>query len=321
MQSKQPLRIIHLIDKSYPPSADDGGVPQFVATLQQAQEGQGHEPGVATTGALNDPNGFKLKANTGLAEQFCKVLQSTAVDIVHFHAFDHLLQPVLKKLGIPSICHMHGDHYGSEVRSQNRVYVSRAHAARHRAAEYVHNGVNIDAYPFEATSEDYLVFLGKVRRSKKGVDIAVDIAKKNRRLLRIIGGRKLSVPETWVPLSRYVRAEGVLRGDEKCAVLSKAAALLFPIRWEEPFGLVLIEAMACGVPVVAFNRGAVREIVRHGETGFVVEDVDGMNAALGRLGEIDRTKCRLHVERNFPIERTAHDIEQYYRRAIAGEKW
>lgn len=118
-----------------------------------------------------------------------------------------------------------------------------------------------------------------------------------------------------------MKSVGVLEGGAKLEALGRARALLFPIRWDEPFGLVLIEAMACGVPVIAFNRGAVSEIVKHGETGFIVDDFDGMCAAVERIGEIDRAACRQHVAENFSIERTAKGIEEYYWRAIAGEIW
>ena len=91
-----------------------------------------------------------------------------------------------------------------------------------------------------------------------------------------------------------------------------AAALLFPIQWEEPFGLVMIEAMACGTPVIAYNRGSVQEIIVDGKTGFIVEDIDGMVSAIKRIGEIDRSFCRRHVEKYFTIEKMVEGYEKVY---------
>jgi glycosyltransferase involved in cell wall biosynthesis len=207
------------------------------------------------------------------------------------------------------------------VDAVNAIYVSQRHAALHGGSVYVHNGIDVDSVPFVADPTDSLAFLGKVRRSKKGADTAVAVARRTGRRLRLMGGRKLSIPQSWLPWQRRVQTLGVLEGERKLAALGGASALLFPIRWEEPFGLVLIEAMACGTPVIAFDRGAVREIVEHGVTGFVVNDFDSMCAAVERIHEIDRAACRRHVEARFSIKRTADGVMQCYRRAIAGERW
>jgi glycosyltransferase involved in cell wall biosynthesis len=100
-------------------------------------------------------------------------------------------------------------------------------------------------------------------------------------------------------------------------LLRHARALLFPIDWEEPFGMVMIEALACGTPVVAFRRGAVPEVVEEGVSGFVVDDVDGAVRALDRLGELDRARCRGAFDARFTATRMAHDYLHVYR-ALAG---
>lgn len=122
-------------------------------------------------------------------------------------------------------------------------------------------------------------------------------------------------------MSRLINVLGVAWHDEKVSYVGSALGLLFPIQWEEPFGLVLIEAMACGTPVIAFNRGAVSEIIEHGKTGFIVETADQMAEAVGSLDQIDRLDCRRHVETNFTIEKTAREVKQCYERVLQGDRW
>src|SRR5215510_6738309 len=115
------------------------------------------------------------------------------------------------------------------------------------------------------------------------------------------------------PLVSFV---GEIDDDERFAFLRGARALLFPIDWPEPFGLVMIEAMACGTPVISRPRGAVPEVVRHGRTGFVVESVGEMVAAARCADTLDRGECRRHVEQSFRVERMVDDYQRAYRRQV-----
>jgi len=99
-------------------------------------------------------------------------------------------------------------------------------------------------------------------------------------------------------------------------LLRNAKALLFPIRWEEPFGLVMIEAMACGTPVIAFNKGSVPEIVQHNKTGFVVENEDEMIEAIKNIDQINREDCRKYVEENFTVDKMVEGYEKVYRKIV-----
>jgi glycosyltransferase involved in cell wall biosynthesis len=105
-------------------------------------------------------------------------------------------------------------------------------------------------------------------------------------------------------------------GDEKGELYAGASALLMPIRWPEPFGLVMTEALACGTPVIAFPEGSASEIVLDGETGFVVEDEHAMADAIGRLGEIDRARCRESARERFDVTTVAESYEGAYERVI-----
>jgi glycosyltransferase involved in cell wall biosynthesis len=118
------------------------------------------------------------------------------------------------------------------------------------------------------------------------------------------------------PLIEFI---GEIGYPQKNVFLGNAAALLFPINWREPFGLVMIEAMACGTPVIAYPLGSVPEVIQEGVTGFIVPDLERAVRAVERIGEIDRRKCRGHFEQHFDAERMAQDYLNIYQRLARGE--
>jgi glycosyltransferase involved in cell wall biosynthesis len=209
------------------------------------------------------------------------------------------------------------------------VAISHDQAARAPAglplAGVVHNGIDVDNYPFEARHNGHLAWVGRAG-SDKGADLAVTVATRLGLPLRM--AMKLNEPEEhrwWdevmVPLVDDSDTTVVHNAThaQKLAVLRGATALLVPIRWDEPFGLTMVEAGACGVPVVAFARGAAPEIVADGRTGWTVppDDVDAMCAAVERAPAIDRGACRSHVERNFAATRMAQGYERIYKSLVA----
>lgn len=165
------------------------------------------------------------------------------------------------------------------------------------------NGVLLDAYEFRpnVAPDAPLVFLGRIEEIK-GPHLAIDIALRTGRRL-IIAGNIPDEKRNWVEahvLSQVdgdrVRYIGPVDDEQKNALLGNAAAFLMPILWEEPFGIVMAEAMACGTPVLGLSRGAVPEVVEHGVTGFVESDIDGLVAAVNHLPSLDRGACRARVE-------------------------
>ena len=110
---------------------------------------------------------------------------------------------------------------------------------------------------------------------------------------------------------------GEVDGATKRDLLARADALLFPIEWDEPFGLVMVEALASGTPVIGFRRASVPEVVDDGRTGFVVDDIDGMVEAIGRIGALDRGACRAAAEERFTVSRMVDDVEAMYRAVLA----
>jgi glycosyltransferase involved in cell wall biosynthesis len=184
----------------------------------------------------------------------------------------------------------------------------------------VHNGVDANRFTLCHEKDAYLLHIGRLSE-RKGTHLAVEVARRSGRRLILAG--KIEDDQFYQrAIAPYVDGEqiemrGSVGGQERIDLFQRACALLFPIQWEEPFGLVLAEAMACGTPVVAFGHGSVPELVRHGETGFIVNDVDAMCAALDDLPQIDPDTCRSHVLAHFSLERMIDGYEAVYRSILA----
>jgi len=190
-----------------------------------------------------------------------------------------------------------------------------------RFAGVVYNAVDVASFPFRADKDDYLLFIGQIA-SAKGPHLAVEVA---RRL-----GMRLVIAGKVDPHNRQYFAEMIEPyvdgkqlqflgevGYEKRELYANARCLLVPICWEEPFGLVMAEAMACGTPVIAFNRGAAPELIVDGETGYIVRDVDEMVEAVGRLDRLDPYRCRRHVEEDFDVPIMVQRYLEIYQRILA----
>lgn len=247
-------------------------------------------------------------------------------DIVHFHSgYVHFL---LDERLPPYLTTMHGrlDRDPAEFYARHTaplVSISAAQRAPLPQANWagtVHHGLPRDLL-LPGPGGGHLAFVGRLSREKR-VDSAIEIARRAGMPLKIIA--KIDAADA-LYVEREVRhlldvpgVEFLGEGDEqaKQALLGGAAALLFPIDWPEPFGLVMIEALACATPVIAFRRGSVPEIVEHGRTGFVVDSIDEAVAAVGRLGALDRAACRAEFERRFTAERMARDYVRVYRNIL-----
>jgi glycosyltransferase involved in cell wall biosynthesis len=188
--------------------------------------------------------------------------------------------------------------------------------------DVVPNGIDISAYPYSDEPEDYFLYLGRCNQ-EKGVVAALKAARRAGKKL-IVGGNVAGVEE-WTyfmhevqPLLNHpdIRFVGQVDFSRKVKLLRGAQALLFPVERREPFGLVMVEAMACGTPVVAFRQGSVPEIVRHGVNGFVVNTEEEMADAMSRIPAIDRSVCRKSVEERFLLEHMVTGYEKLYRKII-----
>jgi glycosyltransferase involved in cell wall biosynthesis len=185
------------------------------------------------------------------------------------------------------------------------------------------NALDLTAYPVHPHRGDYLLFLGRMSPDK-GCHRAIEVAREAGLPLKIAG--KMNEPPEKQYFEELVRPNlgwgieylGEVSHDEKVDLLQNARATLFPIEWEEPFGLVMIESMACGTPVIATRWGAVPEVIEHGVSGVVVGDYREMAAALGEADRIDPLACRRYVEERFSRERMVSDYLAAYERVLAG---
>jgi glycosyltransferase involved in cell wall biosynthesis len=206
--------------------------------------------------------------------------------------------------------------------SSNQYFVSISNSQRRDAPDLpyiatVHNGIDTDVFAYCDHAEDYLMYAGRIV-PEKGVKEAVQVAlKTNRRL--IITGQLLPNFQWYFDehikphLSDKILYLGMIDKVQLAKYYQKAAALLVPIHWEEPFGLTMVEAMACGTPVIAFRRGSVPEVVEDGKTGFIVENTSGMVDAIENIGKINRQDCRRHVEKHFTINHMVANYETVLR--------
>jgi len=190
-----------------------------------------------------------------------------------------------------------------------------------RFAGVVYNAVDVASFPFRADKDDYLLFIGQIA-SAKGAHLAVQVARRLGMRLVIAGKvdpqNRQYFAETIEPYidGKQIHFVGEV-GYEKRELYANARCLLVPICWEEPFGLVMAEAMACGTPVIAFNRGSAPELIVDGETGYIVRDVDEMVEAVGRLDRLDPYRCRRHVEENFDAPIMVQRYIEIYQRILA----
>lgn len=195
------------------------------------------------------------------------------------------------------------------------ITISNAQRKNYPDLQYlatVYNGVDIDKFPFNDKPQDYFFMAGSIGRHKNQ-GAAIKVAKKLGVKLILVG--KIRDQDYYQEIKKDIDGEkikwlGEVSFEEKVKLYREAKAFLFPILWQEPFGLVMIEAMSCGTPVVAFNRGAVSEVLLNNKTGFVVENDSQMIEAVRNIDSIDRRTCRRHIEESFTIERMVDGYEK-----------
>jgi glycosyltransferase involved in cell wall biosynthesis len=247
-------------------------------------------------------------------------------DLIHNH-LDHLFYPCARRCDLPVLTTLHGrldlewlECVYREYHEQRVVSISQAQREPLpwlRWSGTVHHGLPRDLYKFDSTGGEYLAFVGRISAEKR-VDRAIEIAVRSDRPLRIAAKidpadaayfRDCVRPLFDHPLVEYV---GEVGDGDKQALLGGAAALVFPIDWPEPFGLAMIEALACGTPVIAWRHGSVPEVLEHGVTGFLCDDVASAVRAVHALDKLDRAECRRAFEVRFSAERMAADYVRLY---------
>ncbi len=328
-----------------------GGTESVVDNLARGLVDRGHTVRLFTVGSSTCPVDRRwlfeepvgpLGAGELEAAHVLAAYESLApdVDVIHDHtALGPLLTQGLPGQGtdgdgprVPLVLTMHGPPDRAPGRLLNHtarraaiVAISRSQRAAAtgvRVARVIHHGVDVDVHRAGPGGGGFVMFVGRMSPDK-GVHRAIDIARRS-------GTRLVIAAKMWEDVEvEYFRTEVEPRlhdgvevlldadRDSRIELLGRADALLNPICWPEPFGLVMAEALACGTPVVGAPYGAATEIVDDGVTGFLREGDDDLVAALGRVGELDREACRLAAVERFSIERMAHDHEQLYAELVA----
>lgn len=231
-------------------------------------------------------NGFDLTPHLPLS-----------ADIAHYFVPVHRVPPM------PHLWTMQGSARPGFNPGSRCVFVSHDHAKRHGSDVFVYNGVDLSEYIFQPKKHDNLLFLGRLH-SVKGWRDAIRVARRSNRPVTIAGG--------WRPsFNRTVRFAGKVSGRKKAQLLAEASAVLMPIRWHEPFGIVIPEAWASGTPVIGRPLGSLPELVT-GEVGGLAQSIDELAALVDHIGEWTPEACRRKVEQNFThIAMAERYLEQY----------
>jgi glycosyltransferase involved in cell wall biosynthesis len=331
------------------PPRQYGGTERVVSYLTEELVRQGHDvtlfaSGDSMTSARLQPiipAALRLAAGSagGAADDFMAphVVQLEEVasrihefDVVHYHV-GYLHFPLSRHLRVPHVTTLHGrlDLPGLSplfrvFRDVPLVSISDAQRAPVPDANWlatVHHGLPGDLYRLGNGRGNYLAFLGRISPEKR-VDRAIWIAERYGMEL-LVAAKVDDADRDYFdahikPLLRNARVRflGEIGEREKVGFLGEAYALLFPIEWPEPFGLVMIEAMACGTPTIAFRRGSVAEVLEDGESGFIVDSIDAAVSALDRVTQLERSRCRAAFERRFLAARMAEDYVNVYRRLV-----
>ncbi len=319
-----------------------GGIERIVDLLARGLTERGHQvtllahPDSDTAGRLRPYPGQRSQHPWDTLRNSLHVgrLAVDAPDVVHSFGRLAYLTPLLP-LGIPKIMSYQRDPTLSRIRMATRLARDDSliftGCSEHIAEQIqpiapsraIYNGVPVERFDFQETVPDDapLVFLGRIA-PVKGTHRAVQVAQETGRRLVIAG----NVPD--LPGERayfehevephiddgQIRYVGPVDDEEKNELLGRAAAFLMPIDWEEPFGIVMAEAMACGTPVIGTRRGSVPEVVTQGETGFVCDSVDEMAAAVERIPSLDRTACRRRCEAHFSARAIVDAYLELYER-------
>jgi glycosyltransferase involved in cell wall biosynthesis len=253
-------------------------------------------------------------------------------DLIHNH-IDYFAFPYARMLSTPMVTTTHGRLDTPEVvavyedfSDARLVSISDAQRSPLPHANWlatVYNGINLRHFALRERPGGYLAFLGRIS-PEKGPDRAIEIADAVGMPLRIAAKVDPSDREYFAAVikpmlkRRHVEYLGEIDESQKDDFLGNAYAYLFPIDWPEPFGITMVEAMACGTPVIAMARGSVPEVIADGETGFVCRGTGQMIEALERIPRIDRRACRRRVAERFSVERMADAYEAVYRRVVEG---
>ncbi|WP_137789143.1 FkbM family methyltransferase [Bacillus sp. E(2018)] len=313
------MRIVHVAPDYYPvPPLNYGGIERMIHALVEKSVRQGHDVFLyAREGSQTSAQLIPYHHEAGRPEHIVAYVKETMpdeVDIIHDHT--HLSVIGRLKLPIPTVCTIH-DSLNNDV--EHPVYLSKR-ALKHVGkgkGYYVYNGIDLNEYPFQKEKEDYLLFLGVIS-AHKGIHHALEIAEKTKRRMKIAGPvfnteYFLNEVEPRIKKLPHVEYVGEVGGEYRLKLLREAECLVFPTSWEEPFGLVMVEAMACGTPVVALDNGAVSEVLKD-YPAQICQNTDEMIAQLPV--RYDASGLRDYVSNHFTVGCMTENYLSLYKKVI-----
>ncbi len=336
------MRIAQLCPPILPtPPPKYGGTERIASLLTEELVRRGHKVTLYATGNSKTKARLKhiYKKHVGIdyfrAEK--GILQASMVfddredfDIIHSHTGGYGLM-VAQYMKTPFVTTLHNDYiqpgtieFDSYKNASNFVFISKKQQRRLRglrSAGVVYNATDTGQYKYCDEKRDYFFFIGNINRNK-GPDTAIKVAKQlGKKLIMAAKVDKKYMPFFESKVRPFVDGKKVvlystINMPKKLSLYQHAKCVLFPIRWEEPFGLVMTEAMSCGTPVVAMNRGSVPEVIKHGVTGFIADNYREFVSYAKRVDEIDPRACRRWVERRFSVSVMADGYEGAYRRIL-----
>lgn len=327
--------------ESVPPEAY-GGTERVVSYLTEELVRRGHEVTLFASGdsstraRLVSTCPRALRSDANCRDPFARQIvllehvyrMSREFDLVHFHV-DYVHFPMSRRQRLPRLTTLHGRLDAPELQDLCRVFMDEPLVSISRSQQdpladahwlgTVYHGLPEEQFQFHEGPGNYLAFLGRVSPEKR-LDRAIHIAMKTGMPLRVaakIDRADQAYYETEIrPLltaaQSLVEFVGEIGEEQKSEFLGNAAALLFPIDWPEPFGLVMIESLACGTPVIAYRNGSVPEIIDDGVTGWIVDNMADAVAAVRRIHQLSRATCRMEFERRFSVRRMVDDYLVIY---------
>jgi glycosyltransferase involved in cell wall biosynthesis len=325
------------------PPTGYGGIESMAADLVDTLAAAGHEVTLVAAGrhrtrAARFVAAFPTPPSDRLGTPVPEVLHAARaaaalrgldVDIVHDHSLGGPLLAVGRRA--PTVVTMHGpvdgelgDYFAALGDAVGVVAISAAQQALRPELNWVgtvHNAIDVASFPFQARKGEFVLWLGRFNQDK-GAHLAIDAARAAG--LPIVLAGKCNEPEEHAYFEREiaprigpgVRYVGEADAAAKRKLFAEARALAFPIQWEEPFGMVMIEALACGTPVVALRRGSVPEVVTHGRSGLIVDHPAQLADALRAVETLDPIQCRREAEARFDLPAMARGSERIYRAAV-----
>lgn len=346
MSQTNNFRIAVTVDPEIPvPPELYGGIERIVDMLVRGLIERGHDvtlfahPESVTPARLEPYPRLRSRAPVDLVKNLTHVssgLLKSDFDVIHSFARLAYLLPILPK-SMPKIMSYQRGITARSVAWGNKLSRGTLHftgCSKHQIRDYanrsnwhvIYNGVSTTAYQFRdaVPPEAPLVFLGRIEKIK-GPHVAIRVAKRSKRKLILVG----NIPESAEHKGFFdkeikphlgngsISYFGPANDQQKNELLGQAAALLFPIQWDEPFGIVMVEALACGTPVIAYARGSAPEVIEHGVNGYLCDSVEQMIESVQQVTRLDRSACRKTMEERFSDDAIVSDYLALYRALIS----